>query len=144
MFWYERELEALTPSEWGQLCDGCGKCCLNKLEDPHSKERVYTRVACHMLDISNCQCSDYEHRQVRVPECIQVTPEMARSAEWLPDSCSYRLVAQGQDLPAWHPLVSGDPQSTVTAGQSVAGRVLSEAFVHPDGLDEHIITWVNV
>ncbi|MDG1938910.1 MAG: YcgN family cysteine cluster protein [Pseudomonadales bacterium] len=144
MFWQERELEDLSPSEWEQLCDGCAKCCLNKLEDENTQAVVYTRVACRLLDSEACRCTDYDKRQALAPHCLQVTPAMARSEQWLPDSCAYRLVAQGRDLPSWHPLLSGDVSSTVSAGESVAGRVLSEEFVHPDGLDEHVITWVSV
>ena len=144
MFWQERELEDLSPSEWEQLCYGCAKCCLNKLEDEDTQAVVYTRVACRLLDSEACRCTDYDKRQALAPHCLQVTPAMARSEQWLPDSCAYRLVAQGRDLPSWHPLLSGDVSSTVSAGESVAGRVLSEEFVHPDGLDEHVITWVSV
>lgn len=144
MFWQGRALEDFTPSEWEQLCDGCAKCCLNKLEDEDTNTVVYTRVACRLLDTDSCRCSDYDQRLTLAPNCVQVTPAMARSAQWLPDSCAYRLLAQGRDLPAWHPLLNGDLSSTVNAGESVAGRVLSETFVHPDGLDEHIITWVTV
>ena len=148
MFWQGRALEDFSPSEWEQLCDGCAKCCLNKLEDTDSNTStvVYTRVACRLLDSDQCRCTDYDKRLTLAPNCVQVTPAMARSSQWLPDTCAYRLVAQGRDLPAWHPLlsVSGDLSSTVKAGQSVAGRVLSEEYVHPDGLDEHIITWVTV
>lgn len=146
MFWKERPLEELSPLEWEQLCDGCAKCCLNKLEDEETSSVVYTRVACRLLDSDQCRCTDYDKRLTLAPNCVQVTPAMARSSQWLPDTCAYRLVAQGRDLPAWHPLlnVSDDLSSTVKAGQSVAGRVLSEEYVHPDGLDEHIINWVMV
>ncbi len=146
MFWQERPLEELSPLEWEQLCDGCAKCCLNKLEDEEANRVVYTRVACRLLDSEQCRCTDYDNRLTLAPNCIQVTPAMARSAKWLPDSCAYRLVAEGRDLPSWHPLLStsGDSTPAVSAGASVAGRVLSEEYVHPDGLDEHVITWVSV
>lgn len=143
-FWQHRQLESFSASEWEQLCDGCGKCCLNKLEDEDSGEVVFTRAACQLLDIGSCRCNDYSNRLSRVPDCTQVTPAMARSDNRLPSSCSYRLLAQGFDLPEWHPLISGDSQSTVDSGNAVADRVISEEYVHPDGLDEHVITWVSV
>lgn len=143
-FWQQRELESFTTQEWESLCDGCGKCCLNKLEDEESGEVIFTRVACQLLDSDSCRCADYSNRHRLVPACIQVTPAMARSNNRLPASCAYRLLAQGLSLPDWHPLLSGDHQSTVGSGNSVAGRVISEEYVHPDGLDEHVISWVSV
>ncbi len=143
-FWRNRALEDFTAQQWELLCDGCGKCCLHKLEDEDSGEIFYTRVACQLLDHDSCRCDDYKHRLAQVASCIQVSPAMARSNNYLPDSCAYRLIAQGKDLPDWHPLHTGDPQSTVTAGHSVAGRVLDEQYVHPDGYEEHVITWVRV
>ena len=142
-FWKNRNLESFSVTEWESLCDGCGKCCLHKLEDPRSEELVYTRVACQLLDTSLCQCKDYNRRQSKVKGCLQVTPSMAKSGDYLPDTCAYRLIAQGTDLPDWHPLKTGDRVSTVNQGHSVADRVLSEIYVHPDGLDEHIINWVK-
>lgn len=144
MFWQQRELEDFNPDEWERLCDGCGKCCLHKLEDEQSGEVVYTRVACKLLNSSSCRCRDYPNRQRKVKQCIQVTPEMARSGNSLPSTCAYRLVAQGLDLPDWHPLLSGNRDSAVEQGHSVAGLVLDEEYVHPDGFDEHIINWVQV
>ena len=143
-FWYNRSLESFSIQEWESLCDGCGKCCLHKLEDFQSEAVIYTRVACRLLDTVLCQCKDYERRQSQVKDCLQVTPSMAKDGDRLPDTCAYRLIAQGTDLPEWHPLKTGDQMSAVKCGHSVADRVLSEDYVHPDGLDEHIISWVKV
>lgn len=143
MFWHQRELEDFSPEEWEQLCDGCAKCCLHKLEDEDSGEVFFTRVACRLLDHSSCRCSHYQNRFTRVSGCIQVTVAMARSDAQLPSTCAYRLIAQGKALPDWHPLISGNAQGAVEAGASVAGRVIDEQYVHPDSFEEHIITWVS-
>ena len=142
-FWLDRDLESFSIQEWESLCDGCGKCCLHKLEDSQSGRVTYTRVACQLLDTTVCQCKDYRQRQSKVKDCLQVTPAMAKNGDSLPNPCAYRLIAQGVDLPEWHPLKTGDKASTVKQGKSVADRVLSEIYVHPDGLDEHVISWVK-
>lgn len=142
-FWLDRDLESFSIQEWESLCDGCGKCCLHKLEDSQSGRVTYTRVACQLLDTTLCQCKDYRQRQSKVKDCLQVTPAMAKNGDSLPNTCAYRLIAQGVDLPEWHPLKTGDKASTVKQGKSVADRVLSEIYVHPDGLDEHVISWVK-
>lgn len=143
-FWEYKRLEEMNADEWEQLCDGCARCCLHKLEDMDGGGLAFTRVACHLLDIGCCRCTDYARRSRRVPMCVQVTPQLAREAGWLPRSCAYRRLAEGRGLADWHPLVSGEPDSVHRAGISVRGRVLSEDHVHPDGLDEHIIHWVEV
>ena len=142
-FWLDRDLESFSIQEWESLCDGCGKCCLHKLEDSQSGRVTYTRVACQLMDTTVCQCKDYRQRQSKVKDCLQVTPAMAKNGDSLPNTCAYRLIAQGADLPEWHPLKTGDKTSTVKQGKSVADRVLSEIYVHPDGLDEHVISWVK-
>ena len=142
-FWLDRALESFSIQEWESLCDGCGKCCLHKLEDSQSGAVTYTRVACQLLDTTVCQCKDYRQRQSKVKDCLQVTPAMAKNGDSLPNTCAYPLIAQGADLPEWHPLKTGDKTSTVKQGKSVADRVLSEIYVHPDGLDEHVISWVK-
>ena len=136
-------MDEMAPSQWEQLCDGCGKCCLHKLQDEATGQLHYTRVACRLLDGECGRCRDYSHRRERVADCLLVTVDMARQGDSLPDTCAYRLLAEGCDLPHWHPLISGDPSSVAAAGHSVAGRVVSEEFVHPEGLDEHIIRWVS-
>jgi uncharacterized cysteine cluster protein YcgN (CxxCxxCC family) len=125
-FWEEKPLEKMTRSEWESLCDGCGKCCLHKLEDEDSGELLPTNVACRMLDRRTGYCSDYRNRRIHVPECVRLTPRLAREIEWLPGTCAYRLLAAGEMLPDWHPLITGDPDSTRKAGQSVSGWTVSE------------------
>ena len=142
-FWKTKTLEEMTQDEWESLCDGCAKCCLHKLQDEETEEVYYTKVACRYLEEDSCHCSVYQTREQYVPECLWVTPEIARQEQWLPATCAYRLLAQGEDLPHWHPLVAGNDKQMVQVGISIKGRFLSEEFVHPDGLDEHIIHWVE-
>ena len=141
-FWRDKALHDLTPEEWEALCDGCGRCCLNKLEDEDTAELYFTNVACHLLDLNSCRCRDYSHRAELVPECLVLTSGQPEMFEQLPDTCAYRLRAEGQPLPDWHPLVSGDPESVHIAGISVRGKVVSEEYIHPDQLPEHMISWI--
>jgi uncharacterized cysteine cluster protein YcgN (CxxCxxCC family) len=142
-FWERKSLAELDAEEWEQLCDGCGRCCLLKLEDTDSGAVAYTSVACRLLDVERVRCSDYERRRRRVPDCVVLDADTVAATDWLPATCAYRLRAQGLPLPDWHPLVSGNPQSVREAGISVAGRVFSERFVHPQALAEHIVRWVE-
>ncbi len=142
-FWEEKSLWQMSRNEWEALCDGCGKCCLHKLEDDASGEVYYTNVACRYLDEHNCRCKAYSERKIQVPDCICLSVEDIDAFDWLPATCAYRLLASGQTLPQWHPLLSGSSESIHKAGISVQGKVLSEAYVHPDGMDEHIVHWVN-
>lgn len=129
-FWETVALDQMTAPEWEALCDGCGKCCLNKLEDEDTGELLFTRVACRMLDDATCRCSDYPNRKRHVPECVVLTPAtLADIAYWMPDTCAYRLLHDGQSLPDWHPLVTGDPESAHRAGRSMRGRTISETQV---------------
>lgn len=138
-FW-ELPLAALTRAEWEALCDGCGKCCLNKLEDEDSGQVAFTRVACKLLDDETCRCSRYENRHDYVPECVVLTPEkIARVAYWLPATCAYRLRAQGQALRDWHYLISGDRDSVHRAGISMRGRTVSETTITEEDWEDHII-----
>lgn len=142
-FWKHKRLVDMSDDEWESLCDGCGKCCLNKLQDEDSGEIVYTRVACDLLDIKRGRCSDYEHRFDRVPDCIDLRQLDADNYHWLPATCAYRLVAEGQDLPDWHYLISGRPGLVHKASCSVRGRAIHERDIDPDELDLHIIRWVD-
>lgn len=139
-FWERKPLRALSPREWEALCDGCGKCCLNKLEDEDTGEVALTRVACRLLDDETCRCTHYENRHVFVPDCIVMTPEnIDTHAYWLPATCAYRLVWQGDPLPDWHPLVSGTPETVHAAGISVRGRTVSEFDKPVEEWEDYII-----
>jgi len=138
-FWSAKTLEEMTRSEWESLCDGCGRCCLVKLEDEESGEVHLTKLACRMLDQSTCRCSDYPNRQTKMPDCVAIDPEKVRRLVWLPESCAYRRLAEGRDLAWWHPLVSGDPDTVHEAGISVRGWVRSEKAVRPSAIARYII-----
>ncbi|MEM8538337.1 MAG: YcgN family cysteine cluster protein [Pseudomonadota bacterium] len=138
-FWEEKEMSAFSRAEWEALCDGCGKCCLNKLEDEDGKVDL-TRVACRLLDDASCQCSHYETRHDHVPECIVLTPDTVKqNLYWLPRTCAYRLIYHGRPLYDWHPLISGDPASVHRAGVSVQGMTVSECQVDDDDWDDYVI-----
>ncbi len=138
-FW-DLPLTALTPPEWEALCDGCGKCCLNKLEDEDTGEVAFTRVACRLLDGESCRCAQYPIRKQFVPECVVLTPKtIAKVAYWLPSTCAYKLLHEGAPLPEWHPLLTGDPESVHAAGQSVRGRTVPEFEVPEDEWEDYII-----
>ena len=138
-FW-ELPLEALDRQEWEALCDGCGKCCLNKIEFADTGELAFTRVACKLLDGDTCRCSSYENRHQYVPECIVLDPEMLADVSWwLPGTCAYRLRAEGKPLHDWHHLISGDPEAVHVAGQSVQGWTISETDVPEEDWEDHII-----
>ncbi len=137
-FWRAKGLHEMSAGEWESLCDGCGRCCLHKLRDEDDVVH-FTDVACHMLDLRSCQCRDYPRRQQHVPDCVALTPSDLGEIDWLPPSCAYRLVAEGRDLPAWHPLRSGDPDSVHGAGASVRGRAINERKA--GALEDHVVTW---
>ncbi len=138
-FWEVKSLDEMTREEWESLCDGCAKCCLIKLEDANTGELAYTDVACRLLDLGKCSCTDYPKRSIRVPDCLQVTPELARTADWLPSTCAYRLLAEGKELYWWHPLVSGERETVHSAGISVRNRVIHESRrIDPE---DRIVDW---
>ena len=122
-FWRVTPLEEMSEAQWESLCDGCGRCCLVKLEDEDTGAIHATDVACRLFDAGACRCRDYANRTTVVPDCVGLTPQAVRTLKWLPPTCAYRLVAAGKDLHWWHPLVSGRADSVVEAGVSVKGRV---------------------
>lgn len=139
-FWANIPMDKMTRPEWEALCDGCGKCCLNKLEDEDSGEVALTRVACKLLDDSTCRCAAYTNRHDFVPECIVLTPATIQNhMYWLPQTCAYRLISEGRPLLHWHPLLTGTAQSVHDAGVSVQGLTVSEANTPDDDWEDHII-----
>lgn len=138
-FW-EAPLESLDREEWEALCDGCGKCCLLKLEDEDTGAYAYTRVACRLFDSATCRCGNYALRRQLVKGCVILTPEtLEQNIAWMPATCAYRLRAEDKPLFSWHPLVSGDAASVHKAGVSMQNRTLHEYDIDPDELDDHII-----
>jgi uncharacterized cysteine cluster protein YcgN (CxxCxxCC family) len=141
-FWRRKALAEMTPDEWESLCDGCGRCCLNKLEDEDTGRVYYTDVGCRLLDGATCRCKDYQHRGELVEDCVRLSPDNVADLKWLPPTCAYRLVARGRDLYWWHPLVSGDPETVHAAGVSVRGRVaISEENISIEEYEERIVSW---
>lgn len=140
-FWETKSLEKMSPTEWEALCDGCGRCCLLKLEDEDTGEIVHSDVRCRLLDGDTCRCTDYPNRKARVPDCIKLTPGNVRSISWIPPSCAYKRIADGRGLAWWHPLVSGDPETVIAAGVSVRGRTVAEQDVVPDTWEHHEVDW---
>jgi uncharacterized cysteine cluster protein YcgN (CxxCxxCC family) len=141
-FWERKKLAELTPEEWESLCDGCGRCCLKKLEDADTGEVAYTDVACKLLDRERCRCTGYAARHALVPDCLELSPHGEQAFAWLPTTCAYRKLAAGEPLESWHPLVSGDPTTVHRAGISVRGRALSERDVAEHTLATRIVAWV--
>jgi len=142
-WWNTTPLHELDDDQWESLCDGCGRCCLHKLEDAATGEVFHTRVRCRYLVDDTCRCSDYDRRSALVPDCARLERGTVSDLEWLPLTCAYRLRANGQPLPTWHYLVCDDREAVHAAGVSVRGRTVSDEFVHPDGYDEHIVAWVD-
>ncbi len=136
-FW-ELPLDALTRAEWEALCDGCGQCCLHKVEDADTGEFYNTNVACKLLDLETARCTDYRNRRAYVPDCLRLTIRNAGDLEWLPGTCAYRLRAHGEALPEWHYLLTGSRDAMHAAGVSVIGKVVNETEAGPI---EHHIVW---
>jgi hypothetical protein len=140
-FWETIPLADMCSEQWESLCDGCGKCCLNKYEDEDTGDMHYTNVACRLLDGHDCRCTDYDNRAAEVPDCIVLTPAHLKQPGWLPETCAYRRVAEGRPLPRWHHLRCHDREAVHRAGASARGRVVCETAVADPLL--HLVDWVR-
>lgn len=138
-FWRRKSLGEMSREEWESLCDGCGKCCLNKVEWVDTGEIEHTDVACRLLDLRTCRCRRYAERTRHVPDCLVLSPETVGALTWLPSTCAYRLISEGRDLHWWHPLVSGDLETVHLAGVSVRDRAISED--EPHDLGARVVNW---
>lgn len=141
-FWERKKLSQMTPEEWESLCDNCGRCCLNKIEYEDTQEIFYTNVSCHLLNRNTCKCKDYQNRKMIVPDCLQLSPRNIKKLSYMPDTCAYRLVAEGKELPQWHPLISKSKSTVHSSGISVRNKVISEKQMDRD-LEDYIIDWVK-
>lgn len=140
-FWQRKPLTDLSHAEWESLCDGCGKCCLIKLEYEEDGGIEFTDIGCTLLDPETCRCRSYSDRRDHVPDCVQVTPNNITALAFMPPSCAYRLLAEGKELPVWHPLVSGDAETVHLAGMSARYRVISEDEIDEEDIIDHIVQW---
>jgi uncharacterized cysteine cluster protein YcgN (CxxCxxCC family) len=138
-FWETTPFDRMTPAQWESLCDGCARCCIIKFEDVDIGEIFYTDAVCSLLDIETCRCGDYLHRAQIVTTCLVLTPDLIQQLKWMPETCAYRLLAEGKPLYWWHPLISGDPNTVHEAGISVRGKVFSEKDIPANELENHII-----
>lgn len=139
-FWETVPLSKMSPAEWEALCDGCGKCCLHKIEYEDTGEVEFTSVACRLLDGQTCRCTQYPIRHQFVPDCVTLTArKLPDVAYWLPQTCAYRLLHFGEALYEWHPLISGDPDSVHRAGMSMRGRTVPEFEVDEEDWDDYVI-----
>ncbi|MCU7883616.1 MAG: YcgN family cysteine cluster protein [Candidatus Thiodiazotropha sp. (ex Lucinoma annulata)] len=139
-FWETIPLDVMPREKWESLCDGCAKCCLQKLEDEETRDIFYTNVVCDLLDLDACQCTRYQERSTLVPNCVTLTTDDLDDPYWLPPTCAYRLLAEGKPLPTWHPLISGSPDSVELGGHSIRGKVVTEA--EADEWEFHLIDWI--
>ena len=140
-FWKAKSLDEMTREEWESLCDSCGRCCLHKLEDVDTGQIVQTNVVCRLIDLESCRCTRYPDRQRLVPDCVVLSPDNVSSLPWMPSTCAYRLIAEGQDLRWWHPLVSGDPDTVHKAGIAITKIAVSER--EAGDLEDHVIDWLE-
>ena len=142
-FWEQKTLAEMTTEEWESLCDGCGKCCVIKLEDIDTEQIHYTDVGCTLLDDETCRCRDYTRRKSIVSDCVILTPSTLDQLPWMPLTCAYRLLHEGKPLPRWHPLITGQADSTITSGNAVAGKIFREENIADDDYPYHIVDWNN-
>jgi uncharacterized protein len=140
-YWRKKTLAQMSEREWEALCDNCGKCCIISLEDVDTGQLHLTDVSCKLFDTKKCQCGDYENRKQYVPDCVKLTPKNVAKLDWLPRTCAYRLVEEGQDLHWWHPLVSGDPNTVHIAQASAKNRTRPEGRLKMVGLLKRITMW---
>ena len=140
-FWKTRRPEDLSLPQWERLCDRCGWCCVKKLEDADSERIYFTNVCCRLLDTDTCLCTAYVQRRQKVADCIVLTPRRLSRYTWLPPTCAYRRFSEGKSLFTWHHLISGSLETVHEAGMSVRGTVISEEFIHPDQLPDHVVEW---
>jgi uncharacterized cysteine cluster protein YcgN (CxxCxxCC family) len=139
-FWRVTPLQEMSVAQWESLCDGCGKCCLIKLQDEDTQDIVFTDVVCNLFDEETCRCTDYARRVERVPDCVKLTPDNLSQIEFMPPTCAYRLLNEGKDLPDWHPLRTGSSAAMHAAQMSVRGKVIHEANLQDD-LEDRVIDW---
>ena len=149
-FWRTKTLAAMSSEEWESLCDGCGRCCVLKVQDDDTGEVFHSSIVCELFELDHCRCSRYPERVELIDDCVVLDAKTVHEYTWLPDSCAYRRLATGRDLAWWHPLVSGTPDTVVEAGISVFGNVVSAAGIHPDELDDRLavvadapLVWVD-
>jgi len=140
-FWERKSLAEMNHAEWEAVCDGCGRCCLHKLEDADTGEVHYTDIACRLLDIGRCRCSNYAERNKHIPDCVQLSAEMLEHMTWLPESCGYRRLAEGRALAWWHPLISGVMKTVHQASVSIRGKAISETRINPADITRRLVDW---
>jgi uncharacterized cysteine cluster protein YcgN (CxxCxxCC family) len=142
-FWKRKKLTEMTSAEWESICDGCGRCCLNKIEEPGPNPRRvdFTDVACKLFDDKTCRCIDYKNRKAKVPDCVQLTPRILPKMFCLPPTCGYRRLYEGKDLPWWHHLRSGSRETVHEVGISARGKTVSEEYIRDEDIETRIVKW---